>query len=215
MAEMTPAALAPGNTAERVAGYDARDLSLSASLWTGTRRNTYLYRLDVTQPLSADTTVWPSVFKPGTPEASSRFGHQDSWASLDALRAATVEYFKAHDLIPFHTVAITLVLGDHSRNDDLDWSSIIPPTQPPSRAESWSFLGFDVCDAWLLSALMNYGFDSTKEDVTALRKTWGSRLNRFHLFTELPPAIDFKHASDRRLHRDHTPCFVFGLWLVK
>ena len=84
-----------------------------------------------------------------------------------------------------------------------------------SALSSWSFLGFDVCDVWLLSALMNYGFNPEKEDISALRRTWGSLLYQFHLFSELRDAMSFKDLSDRRLNRDHVPCFIFGLWVVQ
>ena len=201
---------------ERVAGYDARNLSPVAPIWSAARRETYLYRLDVAQPFSADTIVWPSIFGlNGAPETRSRFGYQDTWAKLDELRDATVEHFQSHELISFHTIAITLMLGEYSKNDEVNWSSIIPPVRPDHRSASWSFLGFDVCDAWLLSALMNYGFNPKRDDVSALRETWGPLLNQFHLFSELQPAMAFKQLSDHRLNKDHTPCFVFGLWVVR
>jgi len=200
---------------ERVAGYDTRDLSASASIWTEARRNTYLYRLDVAQPFSADSTVWPSIFAPGMPETNARFGYQDSWAKLDTLRAATRQYFQSHGLAPAHTIAITLLLGEYSQHDRADWRGIIPPATPDTRSESWPVLGFDVCDAWLLSALMNYGFNTGQDDVSLLRQTWAPRLNRVHLFHDLQDAIAFKQLSDRRLNKDHTPCYVFALWAVK
>lgn len=183
-------------------------------MWTEARRRTYLYRLDVAQPFSADSTAWPSIFAPDAPETKARFGYQDTWASLDALRAASQQHFHHHGLTPAHTIAITLMLGEYSQADRDDWEHIIPPPTPDRRSESWPFLGFDVCDKWLLSALMNYGF-SPKDDVLVLRATWGPRLNRFHLFDDLQDAIAFKQLSDRRLNKDHCPCFVFGLWAVK
>lgn len=211
MAEMTLATPTLEGMVHRVAGYDSRDSSTS---WSDKRRETYLYRPDVTRPFSADTTVWPSIFAPATSEARSRFGYQDTWANLDELRATTIQTFKNRQLIPFHMIAITLVLGEYSKHDGTNWSSIIPPTKPDHLPDSCSFLGFDVCDAWLLSALMNYGFDPHKDSISALRGTWAPHLNHFHLFNELGPAIAFKQLSDRRLNKDHTPCFVFGLWVV-
>jgi hypothetical protein len=199
---------------ERVAGYDTRSVLASSSMWTKVRKETYLYRLDVDQPLSADSTVWPSVVDPSALEAKARFGYQDTWASLAALRAASQQYFERRGLASALTIAITLLLGEYGQNDRVDWEHVIPPATPDERSESWTFLGFDVCDQWLLSALMNYGFNP-KDDVSLLRAVWGARLNRFHLFDDLQHAIAFKQLSDRRLDKDHTPCFVFGLWVVK
>ncbi len=144
MAEINSDLSIRGSVVERVTGYDARDLSTAP--WSEERRETYLYKVDVTRPLSADTTVWPSIFEPGSPEARTRFGYQDTWASLDKLKAATLQRFQSRGLTPFYTVAITLITGDYSSKDNVNWSSIIPHVNPDRRSSSWSFLGFDVCD---------------------------------------------------------------------
>jgi hypothetical protein len=197
---------------ERVVGYDVR--KSDPEYWADSRKRQYLYRLDVGQPFSADTTAWPSLLPSGSPEAVGRFGFQDTWARLDVLRERTREHVLKGGLDRFHTIAITLHTGSYSENDVVNWRSMLPPTKPDKRLEEWSFLGHDVCDAWLLSALTNYGFNE-RDNVPALREEWAPRLNQVHLFHDIQDAIAFKKLSDGRLNKDHIPCFVFGIWIVR
>ena len=193
-------------------GYDAR--KSSPEYWTESRKHQYLYRLDVVQPFSADTTAWPSLLQSNPPEGGTRFGFQDTWAKLDLLRDATRQYIVKTGLDRFHTIAITLHTGEYSKNNVVNWGSMLPPTTPDKLSKDWFFLGYDVCDAWLLSALTNYGFNE-RDNVPALRDQWGPRLNQVHLFHDIQDAVAFKQLSDGRLNKDHTPCFVFGLWVVR
>jgi hypothetical protein len=166
--------------------------------------------------LSIDPRVWPSVFdldELGRPP--SHFGYQSLWADLIALRRAVTMFFEKEPLKPFRTIAVTLLLGEYCERDRVDWDSLIPPPNPDRRADDWLFLGYDVGDMWMLSALSNCGFLPGLDDAEALRRRWGPLLNKYHLFDEIEPAVDFKHFSDERLKGDHAPCFVFGLWVVQ
>jgi len=70
-------------------------------------------------------------------------------------------------------------------------------------------LGYDIADDVFLSGLSNCGY--TDEEKTALRSTWASRLNRFHLFDQADVAFEFKTLTEARVP-EHAPFFVFGIY---
>ena len=201
-------------TTERIVGYDAREAWISfESAWPEERKQSFLYRRDLVKPLSVDVSVWPSIFQSERVPAPGRFGFQTTWAEFADLSEALTQACEKRPLKQFRVIAITLVLGAYSSADHVPWNERIPPAAPAQRGPEWAFLGYDVADQWMLSALTNCGFLPT-EDVAALRREWGPKLNQFHLFTDLESAAAFKHISDKRLENDHAPCFVFGLWAV-
>jgi hypothetical protein len=206
-----------GPVEERIIGFDAREYWLSfEQSWSEHRKQGFLYRLDVLKPLSADRRVWPTIFaSEGRPEPPQRFGFQGTWAHLAQLTEAVARAFRENPMRAWRTIAVTLILGDYCREDDVPWSSRLPPASPVSRGENWEFLGYDVTDQWLLSALSNCGFREGLDDIPRLRSEWSGRLNKFHLFSDLTDAILFKRYSDERLKADHAPCFAIGLWIVK
>lgn len=201
---------------ERVLGYDARENWLTlADAWTPERKEGFLYRLDVMKPLSVDTSVWPTIFQAeGRPEPPERFGFLTTWSELDALRGAVTRAYEAKRMRAWRMIAITIVNGPDYQETEI-WDSVRPEVSPAQMSPSWTFLGFDVADRWLLSALSNCGFIAGLDDVAALRRAYAPMLNQFHLFSNLDHAIDFKRFSDRRLAGDHAPCFIFGLWMIK
>lgn len=199
---------------ERVVGYDAREMWPGAgAAWDAARREAFLFRADVEQPLSTDTTVWPSVFDlVGGGRRPAYTGHQDLWDSL-----AELELYLggAQDLRarPYRVVAVTLPLSLCDRGELERWESEAGAADPPAPEEAWPLLGYDVSDRWLLSGLSNCGFLPGVEDVRALRAEWGPSLNEFHLFSRLDEAARFRDLSDARV-TEHAPFFVYGLRLV-
>ncbi|MBS2039865.1 hypothetical protein JST97_33075 [bacterium] len=87
--------------------------------------------------------------------------------------------------------------------------------EAPNQGDEWQFVGFDVADAYLLSALTNCGFLSGHDNAEALRREWAQHLNDFHLFSELSAASAFRRFSDIRLASDHAPTFVYGIHILK
>jgi hypothetical protein len=200
---------------ERIVGFDAREMWLDpAASWTEQRRTDFLFRPDVPKPLSTDTGVWPSVFDlNGNTRPPDCFGHQDLCEELAAVQSHLRDKSSVragHSYL----VAITVLLESTKHTEVQEWDALLTPTVPAVRENSWSFLGFDVSDQWLLSGLSNCGFLPEVEDVSELKRTWGPQLNQHHLFNALAPATAFKNLSNERV-KEHAPFFVFGIWLIE
>ena len=200
---------------EHIAGYDAREYRDDFAMqWPGSRRAQYLYRLDVRKVLSVDVRVWPTLFtamaKAPPPYQAAM---QSLWADRGELRRAVSAAVVQPDAPPSRTVVVTAFSGgsehDHPVLDDV--ASLVDPAEV---APQWRLLGYDVADAWNLSALSNCGFLPPHDNVLQMRRLWGPHLNEFHLFTELDIAIEFRKMSDLRLASDHAPTFVYGIRLV-
>ena len=195
---------------ERIVGFDAREMWLDPALsWTEKRRADFLFRPDVPKPLSTDTVVWPSVFDLNeNTRPPGCFGHQDLCEQL-----ADVQVHLA-SVQPGRCYVIAITVFTSSPSEAQEWDELTSTTTPATRDDSWTFLGFDVSDQWLLSGLSNCGFLPEVEDVASLRARWGPQLNQHHLFDSLDAATAFKDVSNVRV-QEHAPFFVFGLWLVQ
>jgi len=205
--------LAPG-TDENVVGYDARETWMAFdAAWPERRKLGYLYRGGLVKPLSVDATVWPSIFASENIPAPRHVGFQTSWANLHDLQQALTRVAAKQDIKPFRLIAIGIEFESYSEAAIVPWAQRVPPVDPPRRSPEWKLLGYDVADEWMLSALSNCGF-TLDEDVNALRREWGPKLNQFHLFSDLEAANGFKRMSNKRLENDHAPCFVYGLWAI-
>ena len=195
-------------------GYDARYCIDFAEQWPEERRNDFLYRLDVRKVLSVDTTVWPSMFA-DLPELLSAHLRSPApcglWADERALSKALAERAPVPAV---RTIKVTLALdGAETRHPASGQLAHI--VEAPSQGGEWQFVGFDVGDAYLLSALTNCGFLSGHDNAEALRREWTPHLNEFHLFSELSAASAFRRFSDVRLASDHAPTFVYGIHVLE
>lgn len=209
--------LAVENVPEQAMGYDARYCIDFAEHWPEERRKDFLYRRDVRKVLSVDTTVWPSLFA-DLPEPSP--AHLESlapcglWAEERALRKAVSERAQRGPMPAVRTIKVTLACdGAETRHPASGQLAHI--VEAPSQGGEWQFVGFDVGDAYLLSALTNCGFLSGHDNAEALRREWAPHLNEFHLFSELSAASAFRRLSDVRLASDHAPTFVYGIHILK
>jgi hypothetical protein len=75
-----------------------------------------------------------------------------------------------------------------------------------------TFLGFDVCDQDLYSALTNCGYGN-EFDRSKAEATWSDRLNENHLFDKIEFAKCMRHESNVRVP-EHAPFFVLRLYRV-
>lgn len=201
---------------EQIVGYDARDYRDDYGvLWPQQRREQYLYSFNVKKVLSVDTMVWPTVFA-ALPSPAP--GHvsvlQDLWASAQDLKMAVSNLASREVLPPFRTVAVTLV-HDGTKNAHLALDGTPGLVEPESTSSDWQLVGYDIADAFLLSALTNCGFLSGYDDVNRMRQQWAPHLNEFHLFGDLRVASAFREMSDHRLASDHAPTFVYGIRILK
>ena len=191
---------------ELLLGFDRR-VGGNSDAWDAKRREQFLLHVDVVQPLSTDTTVWPSVLDSDL-RPPNCVGHQTLWNDLVCLESSS----PSSDPDSSWLIAVTLHLAKNSPKEMSHWKSEVSPTSPAIRAEAWSLLGYDVADQWLLSGLSNCGF-LPGDDIKALRREWSSKLNQNHLFNRLENAMEFKDLSDQRTV-EHSPFFVFGIWSI-
>lgn len=76
--------------------------------------------------------------------------------------------------------------------------------------EEFDFLGYDVADSGLISALSNCGWCAA-DKARAVAK-WKEKLNPNHLFRDFNPAVEFVEFSDVRVE-EHAPFYVYGIWM--
>jgi hypothetical protein len=176
-----------GGVRSRLLGFDVRQAP--GARWSADRRAQFLLRPELMAPLSVDEGVWPSA----VPETTSwRGGPQNLWSHLASLPRAE------------WTLAVAQVCFEGTPSP-----FTTDETTPTQLDESWTLLGYDVADTWLLSGLSNCGYHT--DEVAPLRGTWGPRLNDHHLFGQLDDARAFAALSGRRVSA-HAPFFVFALW---
>jgi hypothetical protein len=208
---------------EALLGFDAREMWLTPGMreaGPGGRPTDFLLRGDLDDVLSADTMVWPSIFKssatldcgPELPLPQWVGANVPFWDDLDALRSAVPpEFGKKH---PFWFIAATwhtdAGFAEEERQSGKILGPYIAPTVPGRRENSWRFLGFDVTDSGI-SGLSNCGYDESERERFAAQ--WGCHLNRYHLFEDLERAFEFKRITNARIP-EHAPFFVIGLWLI-
>ncbi|HWM92142.1 MAG TPA: hypothetical protein VN493_15365 [Thermoanaerobaculia bacterium] len=204
-----------------VLGFDARESPRRlAGSWPPERREGYLYRPDVESPLSADRTVWPSVFERMPDRLPAWTGRvQGLWEDLSQLRQA------ASGVDDCWLVAFAVDLASCSERAERELeeylSGFTPGGQPGPRPgpqeiasphaldSGWEWLGCDVSDFFGTSGLSNTGFP----DIGTLRPEWGPRLNCHHLFDDPRDARGFQAMADERAS-EHSPFFVMGLWRI-
>jgi len=197
---------------EIIIGYDIRALqSADACYWDENRKRDFLFRLDIENPFSTDTTVWTSLLE-NVPQ-NQFIGHQGLWNDLEAIETKFFQNNESYEMMG-NIIAITLLRESCTLGQKQEWESMLPITKPSMRDTNWLFLGYDVSDMWRLSSLSNSGFLHDIEDVESMREKWGPKLNANHLFGEKQNVLEFKKFADERVN-EHSPFFVFGLWLVK
>jgi len=215
---------AGGNTAAVVRyctplGLDAR-LPASQYLaheWTAQRRELFLLRPDIEQPLSVDRLVWPSLFRfpgdhadpqrAGTPPAEGlSFGEVALrlWRDRRRLESA----LKAPGGDSASAVRIDLLTEPADRADGA-WRILnVVPEPLLDGSEIWPLAGHDIADPSLLSGLMNCGYSQPERK--ALRPVWAAKLNRAGLFDSVADALAFRAVTAARVP-EHAPFFVFAI----
>jgi hypothetical protein len=180
-------------------GYDARvPPAAGEPAWTSERRERFLLRPEVVQPLSVDQAVWPTVSAARPTDDYA----PDYWASLSALQ-------KACQSADLDECAASIVALTVAKPDDSAQALLIPAI-PPAIDGRWQLLGYDVADSGLTSMLSNAAFD----DATALRRRFGPAVNARGLFDSLGDAFDYRTIIGEHLP-EHTPLHVHGiLWIA-
>lgn len=196
------------NYREIMVGFDAREAYLDFNVtWNFVRKENLLIRKDIIKPLSTDEMVWDSVFHDQGIKLPEWVGpRQRQWDSLDKLQT-----FLRNPAIspPYWLIAVTQWLKQ-DEDSDLEEALGIMPSEI---SESWTFLGYDVSDYFLLSGLMNcVVYDQETQENYG--KIWTGNLNQYHLFTDWQDAFAFKEFCDVSVIA-HEPFYVFGLYLIE
>jgi hypothetical protein len=192
---------------EALLGFDARvPGGGDPEEWDADRREGFLRRADVRSVRSVDVMVWPSLFDreagAGRELPAWKGPNDGLWDDLSAL--------KGHlpDAPAYWLVGVSVLC--HRK-----FGGPLPPylteTQPAEPEGGWTFLGWDVADAYRLSGLSNCGIPSGQTE--SERSRWAGALNEHHLFMQANAASAFRRQCDRTV-AEHRPFFVYGLWRV-
>jgi hypothetical protein len=198
---------------EMLIGFDAREMWLETDQINTAHedwREKFLLRREIEKVLSADTLVWPSVFdldkKLELPDWRGLI--QDLWDDLQRMEHYLAKGWGAQ-WRPCSIIAVTKLV-------DSEWKQEMRaagyPVKPPELDKSWSLLGYDVSDEFLLSGLSDCGY--TPEDVRTLGKRWSPHLNDHHLLADWKQAVEFQKMTDERVV-EHAPFYVYGLYLIR
>ncbi len=202
-----------------ILGFDARERWVAReALFPPTRDDTYLLRPETRKPLSVDVLVWPTVFAnpdvaglalpglgdDGLPRPAFVGPVQGLWTGLALVERALAARGAS---LPgsVSVVAVTLPVD----RVDVFGPERIPKVAPAQLSPAWRLLGYDVADRFLLSGLMNCGYDA--HEVPRLRAVWSQALNSAGLFDDEGAAAKFAAERDAEV-AEHAPFLPFGLW---
>lgn len=207
-----------------VIGFDLRlpADSYLGSQWSADRRQLFLLQPETAWPRSVDKMVWPSLFEfPGSnllanqdvgrvPFESTRHREVCSllWSDLPRMAAAVpaevMRLGRTCETVRIDLETEAVVTADGAWGYMLDEPILIDRTQG-----NWQFLGYDVADQALCSALSNCGYQSSER--AQIASIWAPRLNETGLMRDWADARAFCDLSDRRI-REHAPFFVLALY---
>jgi hypothetical protein len=214
-------------------GYDVRldDVVYRSQLWSLEYRESLLLKPEVEWPLSVDSYVWPSYFIPEGRLEVAKWGEEIArpfvleraivvdleeprylalglWASLGAM----LECYRRNkrDAGPGVVIAVWLEHVRSVPHQQLD-GVLYPPVTPSVVADDWLFLGYDVTDQFMHSALAGLALDPEKRE--PLRDRVSPHLNQHGLFPNRQDALDFEATADQ-LSPDWKPMCVCGLYRI-
>ena len=142
----------PGESEEALLGFDAREMWLTPGLrevGPGGRPSGFLLRTELDDVLSADTMVWPSIFKstmttdcgPELPLPAWVGMNVPFWDDLDAIRTAVPRGFGQQH--PFWLIAATWHTDVGFPKEETQKGKILGPhlasTMPEQREAGWRF----------------------------------------------------------------------------
>lgn len=165
----------------------------------------FALKKDIERPLSIDASIWPRVRLEEVGDDAESVEcwklsvgpPPNHWESLTEFMSAVARLPK-----PTQETATVLIFEEVEQNSPL---SLLP--------DSATILGFDVADREMwVSGLMSCGYleeDWARFDL----ERFVPHLNRWHLFDEMEPAIEFAKMSDSRVE-EHSPFAVYRLATV-
>lgn len=195
---------------ERIIGYDAREPHPYVMRCCG------LINPRARSVSSVDRDARRSVL----PEDLKNSTYLQLWKSL----AAVVKRLSEQEMQDAVIVAITVEPEYLTTAHFEQWNKIFPIRKPENKdfllelksslepqdlSPEWEFLGYDVADAWLFSALCNAGLGADAK----IAGQWAGRINDQHLFNQEKDAVEFAHFAGSVL-RTHCPFYIFGVYKI-
>lgn len=183
------------------------------ALWPLDRRERYLLDPRIETPLSADPAVWPLSGN----DAAHRYFFADYFDAphsapnglgLFALRPEI--WSKLQDARPGndYDIAGIAVDGQCARRLRQRHQIVKGSALTAEETANISILGFDVCDDWLTSGLLNLGLDRNIQQT--LRNRFGKNVNTYGLFDDDGAARAFG-LEISSLAPEHAPFFAVGV----
>ncbi len=184
------------------------------SLWTTARRDLFLLKPSVGVPLSADKAVWP---------LTADFRIEPKLRGVEMLESPRVSNGLALSPVTGNVPVLARRLSKTSGHivafgipqksaNRLCYKHRIEFAVPSSAILEMGahFVGFDVCDDWFMSGLMNCGLETNA--LLRLREQFGPLINQFGLFDRAGEANDLGVVLDR-LVAEHAPFGPVGLFI--
>jgi hypothetical protein len=170
----------------------------------------YLLNATINFPLSVDTSVWPGV--KNDLQMNKIFYNYDvvpNGLNLFNLREDCDRFIITHN----QNEPVIIAIGFYPNNAQhlIKQHRITPPpTNDKKQKEALYFLGYDVCDYWLISGLMNCGLDQSRHK--ELKNIFCRSLNQYGLFYDFNIALRF--ASEiSNIVSEHAPFIPSGLFI--
>lgn len=159
------------------------------------------------------------------------------WQSHKEMLGALIKHCEGKSVSKHNEIAITIVerdrwwnclIGKEERLNEIEkdlikpmlpgywinlrkiWHSILEETTEPSKIEkTWTLMGYDIANGFLLSGLSNCGYG--QGDIAVIRKEWLKHINDRGLFNNVDVALRFRDQTNKRVN-EHAPFFVFGVY---
>ena len=197
---------------QKILGYQLRvSLSNLKCLWTPNRQAQYLLNTGVIWPLSVDTAVWPNE-KDEYLLSQIFYDHDTIPNGLNLF-----DIHKNNNSFAFNNkknkpivVAISF-LHDNAEYLIEQHKINLSAIKEKQKYKLLHFIGFDVCNTWLLSGLMNCGIRGPNHEM--LRNVFGQSLNRYGLFDDIDKAAHFS-IEISKIIPEHAPFFPSGLFVL-
>lgn len=184
-------------------GYSVRFLRPDED-WTDLRRKVFLLNESVEIPKSVDPNVWEEVVGQMA-EYSAGKVRLPCWSDREKMLSCA-----NYDRFSKEMVALTIVAFPEEGNC-LPQSIIINNVRSIDMPDGF-FIGYDIADDGLTSALSNCGYSEAERSVAQMK--YAKYLNRHGLFEDKSMAAKFVADSEIRVP-DHSPFYIFGLYLDK
>lgn len=200
---------------EELIGFQLRIALNHIMQFDNSRRAYYLLREDIVRPLSVDETVWSGcedsillsqLFSDYSPK---QYASPNGLGVYCKVSPAVLTRLSTYD--GAFLIGITVVNDTSDRANELIAKHYINMALSIDQliTAGWKCLGYDIANYWLLSGLMNCGYEKTEK--SPLVQSYAGGLNKYGLFKNADDAQRFRIDCDSRVP-EHSPFVVYGIW---